>query len=160
MAENFGSLENLGSLEIFAGALPVESLIAKWYGACARRNLGAFVSFAGTVRDENGISALSFDVYQPLLAQWFEAWQRRSDQTILFMAHSTGNVPIGESSYLAAVASSQRRAALEVIDRFVEDFKTTAPIWKYDIINGERVFAADRAFNLPSSGILQAAFKA
>ncbi|GHV59773.1 molybdenum cofactor biosynthesis protein MoaE [Campylobacterota bacterium] len=147
----------IGLLEIYEGALPVEKLLAKWYGLCARRNLGAFVSFAGTVREENGISALSFDIYQPLLTQWFEAWKRRSDQTVLFMAHATGNVLIGESSFVAAVGSSKRRAALETIDIFVEDFKTHAPIWKYDIINGERVFAADRAFELPASGILQTA---
>jgi molybdopterin synthase catalytic subunit len=40
--------------------------------------------------------------------------------------------------------------ALELIDEFVEDFKASAPIWKYDIINGQRVYTLDR-----STAILQ-----
>jgi molybdopterin synthase catalytic subunit len=44
--------------------------------------------------------------------------------------------------------------ALELIDEFVEDFKKSAPIWKYDLINGKRVYALNRSTKIEGSGIL------
>ncbi|MDD2699548.1 MAG: molybdenum cofactor biosynthesis protein MoaE, partial [Arcobacteraceae bacterium] len=44
--------------------------------------------------------------------------------------------------------------ALELIDEFVEDFKASAPIWKYDIINQKRVYALDRSTKIDGAGIL------
>jgi len=61
---------------------------------------------------------------------------------------------VHESSYIAAVFSPKRRVALEMIEEFVEDFKANAPIWKYDILNGERVYARDRSTAIKGSGIL------
>ena len=73
---------------------------------------------------------------------------------IVLMAHSKGDVLLHQSSYIALVASPKRRVALEMIDEFVEDFKANAPIWKYGIKDGKRIFAADRAKRLPNAGIL------
>lgn len=70
------------------------------------------------------------------------------------MAHSIGDVLNHESSYIAAVCSPKRKVALELIDEFVEDFKAQAPIWKYDLINGQRVYAKDRSSAIKGSGIL------
>ncbi|MDR2638493.1 MAG: molybdenum cofactor biosynthesis protein MoaE [Helicobacteraceae bacterium] len=142
--------------EIFEGGLNIASLLEKWRAAVDGGGFGAFVCFVGTVREEHNIKALSFDIYEPLLAKWFERWraEARSKGAVLFMAHARGEVKIGESSFAAAIASPKRRAALELIDRFVEDFKQNAPIWKYDIVGAKRVFASDRAFALPHSGIL------
>jgi molybdopterin synthase catalytic subunit len=44
--------------------------------------------------------------------------------------------------------------ALELIDEFVEDFKANAPIWKYDVKNGERIYAEDRSTPMSGSGLL------
>ncbi|MCK4442258.1 MAG: molybdenum cofactor biosynthesis protein MoaE, partial [Sulfurovaceae bacterium] len=57
-------------------------------------------------------------------------------------------------SYISAVFSPKRRVALELIDDFVEDFKANAPIWKYDVIDGKRVYAEDRSTLMSGSGIL------
>ncbi|MDR1911027.1 MAG: molybdenum cofactor biosynthesis protein MoaE [Helicobacteraceae bacterium] len=142
--------------EIYEGGLNVSAILEKWRVNNLDRNLGAFVSFVGSVRAENSIGALSFDIYEPLLIKWFESWQKRVNDraAFLFMAHSRGDVLIGESSFIAAIASPKRRAALELIDLFVEDFKKNAPIWKYDVINQKRVFAIDRSQTLPFSGVL------
>jgi len=70
------------------------------------------------------------------------------------MAHSIGDVLVHESSYISAVYSPKRRVALELIEEFVEDFKANAPIWKYDLINGKRVYAKDRSTPIEGSGIL------
>jgi molybdopterin synthase catalytic subunit len=41
-----------------------------------------------------------------------------------------------------------------MIDEFVEDFKSAAPIWKYDIIDGKRVYAEDRSTAIKGAGLL------
>ncbi len=143
-------------LELYNGALPVEEILQKWYRTYKDQNYGAFINFVGIVRDENGIDGLSFDIYRPILTSWFESWQEEAKKrgALLLMAHSEGDVYLHESSYVAAVLSPKRRVALEMIDAFVEDFKAKAPIWKYDIIDGKRVYADDRSTPLPGSGLL------
>jgi molybdopterin synthase catalytic subunit len=71
------------------------------------------------------------------------------------MAHSRGDVLNHTSSYIAGVCSPKRRVALELIDEFVEDFKAQAPIWKYDIIDGKRVYAEERSSKIDGAGVLQ-----
>jgi len=143
-------------LELYDGSLDVPTLLEKWYKEEERSNYGAYIPFVGTIRDEDGIDGLSFDVYEPILASWFESWQEKAKakNAIIKMAHSRGDVLLHESSYIAAVFSPKRRVALEFIDEFVEDFKASAPIWKYDLKNGERIYAKDRSTAIKGSGIL------
>jgi len=144
-------------LELHDGALDVPEILSRWYAEEATSNYGAYIPFIGTVRDEEGIEGLSFDLYEPILNSWFEAWQKRAEEAgaIVKMAHSRGDVLLHESSYIAAVFSPKRRVALEMIDAFVEDFKAQAPIWKYDLKDGKRIYAADRSTAIEGSGLLQ-----
>ncbi len=144
-------------LELHKDALEVEEILLRWYKQYKDQNYGALMNFIGIVRDENDIDGLSFDIYEPILNSWFDGWQQKAKEqnALILMAHSQGNVYVHESSYVAAVLSPKRRVALEMIDAFVEDFKAKAPIWKYDIINGERIYAKDRSTPLPNSGLLQ-----
>ncbi|OQX74818.1 MAG: molybdenum cofactor biosynthesis protein MoaE [Campylobacteraceae bacterium 4484_4] len=138
------------------GPLPVDEIHARWYDSQHEHNYGAMASFIGVVREEGGIEALSFDIYEPILQSWFEEWQEKARQrgAVIVMAHSIGDVPVHRSSFMAAIFSPKRRVALEMLDSFVEDFKARAPIWKYDVIEGRRLYAADRSTPLPHSGIL------
>jgi molybdopterin synthase catalytic subunit len=143
-------------LELYDGSLDVAKILKDWYEAQAKSNYGAYIPFVGTVRSEDGIDGLSFDIYEPILNSWFDAWQEKAKAkgAIIKMAHSRGDVMLHESSYIAAVFSPKRRVALEFIDEFVEDFKASAPIWKYDLLNGKRVYAKDRSTAIRGSGIL------
>ena len=150
-----GGLE-IFKVEIYEGGLDTSSIYNRWQNLARESNLGAFALFTGIVRDENGISGLSFDVYEPILDSWFSKWQDRAKEAggFLCMAHSRGDVLNGDSSYMSAILSSQRAVALELFDKFVEDFKHNAPIWKYDLKNGERIYAESRSHNIKGSGIL------
>lgn len=143
-------------LYLHNGPLPVVEILKEWYEQEATSNYGAFIPFVGTVRSEDGIDGLSFDIYEPILNSWFDAWQERAKDkgAVIKMAHSRGDVMLHESSYIAAVFSPKRRVALEFIDEFVEDFKASAPIWKYDLKNQERIYALDRSTAIQGSGIL------
>lgn len=144
-------------LELYDGPLNVPEILARWYADEADSNYGAYIPFIGTVRDEDGIDGLSFDIYEPILTSWFDAWQQRAKAAgaVVKMAHSRGDVMLHESSYIAAVFSPKRRVALETIETFVEDFKASAPIWKYDLKDGKRVYAADRSTPINGSGLLK-----
>jgi len=143
-------------LNIYKGSLDVAKLLKDWYEEEHRSNYGAFIPFVGTVREEDGIDGLSFDIYDPILASWFKSWQDKAKEkgAIVKMAHSRGDVMIHESSYMACVFSPKRRIALELINEFVEDFKASAPIWKYDLKNGKRIYALNRSTAINGSGIL------
>ena len=143
-------------LKLVDGALNVAEILKEWYEEEAKSNYGAYIPFVGTVRSEDGIDGLSFDLYEPILKSWFEAWQERAKAqgAIIKMAHSKGDVLLHESSYIAAVFSPKRRVALEFIDLFVEDFKASAPIWKYDLKDGKRIYAKDRSTAINGSGLL------
>ena len=143
-------------LSLYDGPLPVSDILKDWYAQEATSNYGAYVPFIGTVRSEDSIEGLSFDVYEPILNSWFEAWREKAKEkgAIVKMAHSRGDVLLHESSYIAAVFSPKRRVALELIDEFVEDFKASAPIWKYDLKDGKRIYALDRSTAIEGSGLL------
>ena len=143
-------------LEIYDGSLHVEAILARWYDDIKDKNFGAFIPFVGIVRDEKGIDGLSFDIYEPILNSWFDDWQKRAKEegAMLFMAHSRGDVKNHTSSYISAVLSPQRKVGLKLINEFVEDFKANAPIWKYDLIDGKRVYAKDRSTPLNGAGLL------
>ena len=149
-------VDEMKELQLFDGNLPVEEITNSWYKDFRLSNFGAIITFVGVVRDENGIDGLSFDIYEPILNSWFEAWQEKAKAkgAIVLMAHSRGDVPNHTSSYISAVCSPKRRVALELIDEFVEDFKASAPIWKYDIIDGKRVYAKDRSTAIDGAGLL------
>jgi molybdopterin synthase catalytic subunit len=143
-------------MELYDGSLDVKAIFGRWLDQHQQDNYGAFVPFVGIIREEGGIEALSFDIYEPILRTWFDAWQERARArgAIVKMAHAVGDVPVHTSSYVSAVLSPQRRVALELIDAFVEDFKANAPIWKYDVIDGKRIYAADRSTPMEGAGVL------
>ncbi len=149
-------MNNENKLQLFDGDLPVEQITNEWYDEFRNSNYGAIITFVGVVRDEDGIEGLSFDIYEPILNNWFNFWQDKANaqSAIVLMAHSRGDVLNHKSSYIAAVCSPKRRVALELIDEFVEDFKKSAPIWKYDILDGKRVYAQERSTKIEGSGIL------
>ncbi len=143
-------------MELYNGSLDIEMIFTKWLNEEKSSNYGAYIPFIGTIRAEDGIEALSFDIYEPILQKWFNEWVEKAEKlgAKVKMAHAIGDVPVHTSSYISAVFSPKRRVALELIDEFVEDFKANAPIWKYDVKDGKRVYAEDRSTPMSGSGLL------
>ncbi|WP_104750230.1 molybdopterin synthase catalytic subunit [Helicobacter cynogastricus] len=144
-------------LEVFDGALNTARLYSQWGGFCQTQNGGALCVFSGIVRAEGAdFKGLSFDVYLPLLQNWFDAWDQeaRALGVALRMAHSRGDVGVGQSSYMAGLISAHRKEALELYARFIEDFKHNAPIWKYELRGDQRLYAHNQSHPLRGSGLL------
>ena len=110
-------------MELYDGALDASKITSRWYNDNRLKNYGAIISFVGVVRDEGGIDGLSFDLYEPILKAWFDRWQEiaKSQNAIILMAHSKGDVALHKSSFIAGVCSPKRKVALKLINEFVED---------------------------------------
>lgn len=145
------------NLNLYKNALDVMHLQKIWMDELLVNNFGACITFIGIVRKEENIDGLSFDIYEPLLKKWFREWSNKalSQNCNLFMAHSIGDVRVGEASFMCSLISKNRKEPLSLYVDFIEDFKSSAPIWKYDLINGKRIYAKNRSKPLPFSGILK-----
>jgi len=146
----------VAKMELYEGALDVKEIFGRWLDEGESLNYGAYIPFVGTIREEDGIEALSFDIYEPVLQSWFDSWQEKAKAlgAVVKMAHAKGDVPVHTSSYVSAVFSPQRKVALSLINDFVEDFKANAPIWKYDVKEGKRIYAQERSTPMTGSGLL------
>ena len=65
-------------LKLYDGGLNVPDILKEWYEEESLSNYGAFIPFIGTIRDEDGIDGLSFDIYEPILEKWFKEWQEKA----------------------------------------------------------------------------------
>lgn len=143
-------------LEINKGAIDT----FKFYYICEqyaiKNKFGALNIFNGIVREENNITALSFDIYMPLLNIWFNNWQNKAKKNniAIKMTHSYGDVKVNETSFMCAFLSKHRKDSITIYIEFIEDFKANAPIWKYDVINGEKKYALNRSKILKGAGLL------
>ena len=143
-------------LQIFSGALNSNKIYATWENKAKAQNCGAFITFNGIVRGENNISHLSFDIYLPILQSWFDTWQAKAKeiQTTIYMAHSSGDVEVGKSSFMCAFISKNRKSVLSLYSDFIEDFKANAPIWKYDLIDKKKIYALDRSHEIKGARLI------
>lgn len=143
-------------MELYKNGLKTAEILTRWYDENKLLNYGAIITFIGVVREENGCEGLSFDIYEPLLKTWFDKWQQRASLqgAKVMMAHAIGDVANHETSYISGVCSPQRKVALALINEFVEDFKANAPIWKYDLKGGKRIYAKERSQAIKGAGLL------
>jgi len=96
--------------------------------------VGALVSFVGTVRTDDGVTHMELEHYPGMtenslagIAQ--QAMQRWviSDLTVI---HRVGVLRAGEQIVLVAVASAHRQNAFAACEFIMDYLKTDAPFWK------------------------------
>jgi molybdopterin synthase catalytic subunit len=100
-----------------------------------RSDIGAIVTFTGTVRDQDGaVAAMTLEHYPGMTEAELtrveaEACARFALQASLIL-HRYGTLKPGDNIVLVATASEHREAAFEAA-RFLMDYlKTRAPFWK------------------------------
>ena len=100
-------------------------------------DVGAVVTFVGTVRDVNegdAVSTLELEHYPGMTEKALEAIEaearERFDVRGIVIVHRVGPLAPGDPIVLVAVTSAHRGAAFDAC-RFVMDYlKTRAPFWK------------------------------
>jgi len=109
------------------------------------KNIGAVVSFVGTVRDINegdDVSILELEHYPNMTEKALEkirleAHQRWSLEASLII-HRIGKLHPTDQIVLVAVASQHRESAFHAAHFIMDFLKTNAPFWKKETLpNGE-----------------------
>ena len=99
---------------------------------------GAESIFVGRVRNENSgqkVNAVTYDVYDQAVIKSFQsicgdAKSKFDKNSIIFLEHAKGYVPVGEISILIAVSSGHRDEAFKICRYILEEIKHKSPIWK------------------------------
>ena len=100
-----------------------------------RRDIGAIVTFTGTVRDRDGaVTEMTLEYYPGMTEaelQRVEAEARsRWPLQACLIVHRTGKLKPGDNIVLVATASEHRDAAFDAAKFLMDYLKTRAPFWK------------------------------
>lgn len=100
---------------------------------------GAIVLFAGTVREQNegrAVTGMRYDAYpemaERVIREIADETARRWEVTNITAAHRTGDLAIGETSVIVAVASPHREEAFQAGRHVIEEIKKRLPVWKQE----------------------------
>ncbi|MGD2216330.1 MAG: molybdenum cofactor biosynthesis protein MoaE [Gemmatimonadales bacterium] len=98
---------------------------------------GAVVLFAGVVRDHHegrSVEALAYEAYEEMAVEKLELICQevagRFQVGELAVAHRVGDLAIGETSVVIAVAAPHRDDAYKASREIIERIKSEVPIWK------------------------------
>ena len=105
-----------------------------------RTDVGAIVTFTGTVRAENdgsGVAGMTLEHYPGMTEQELarveaEAAQRWPLQASLIV-HRVGTLRPGDNIVLVVTASAHRQAAFDAAAFLMDYLKTRAPFWKKEL---------------------------
>jgi len=112
--------------------------------------VGAIVSFVGTVRDvcsDNKIEYLELEHYPGMTEKSLEEIARQARQRWDIcdgvIIHRFGRLPVSAQIVLVAVASQHRASAFAACEFMMDSLKVQAPFWKKEIgADGARWVAA------------------
>jgi molybdopterin synthase catalytic subunit len=125
---------------------------------------GGYVTFAGDVRDHdsNGtVTKIDYVAYDELarkeMLRIAKAAEDRWPECSCALAHRTGELLVGETSVIVAVAAPHRAEAFEACRWIIDTMKTEAPIWKREeLVDGERVWIEAHERVVAQNGAAQA----
>lgn len=102
-----------------------------------RTDIGAIVTFTGTVRDTAGgepISEMTLEHYPGMTEKELERIEQEANARWPLQAslivHRVGPMKPGENIVLVIAASAHRHAAFEAAEYLMDYLKTRAPFWK------------------------------
>jgi molybdopterin synthase catalytic subunit len=100
-----------------------------------RSDIGAIVSFIGTVRDQHGaVAEMTLEHYPGMteseLARIEQDAQARWPLQASLIVHRTGTLKPGDNIVLVVTASEHRDAAFDAAKFLMDYLKTAAPLWK------------------------------
>ena len=125
-------------------------------GEIARRvvptECGATVTLDGYVRRWTGDKEtlyLVYEAYEPMALGEMKKLGLRArelfDITRISIVHRLGQLHIGETSVVIAVAAPHRKAAFDACEWLIKELKRTVPIWKKEFYADGSVWAKGEA---------------
>lgn len=127
----------MSRFEVEIVATPID--IARAMRAVGDDAHGAIDLFVGTVRNEHlgrAVTGISYDVHKTLaekaLADICHEAVSTWPEARCYVAHSCGDLKVGEASIVIAVSTPHRAESFEVCRYIIEEIKRRAPIWKQE----------------------------
>ncbi len=107
-----------------------------------RTDMGAFVTFTGTVRDMDGsLNSMTLEHYPGMteaeLARIAAKAETRWPLAGCTIIHRYGTLMPGDNIVLVITASAHRKAAFEAAEFLMDFLKSQAPFWKKEDTGGE-----------------------
>ncbi|MEC9476340.1 MAG: molybdenum cofactor biosynthesis protein MoaE [Planctomycetota bacterium] len=99
---------------------------------------GAVLVFCGNVRDSNqgqAVTRIEYQAYESMaLSQLREVAKSLLDAgaTRALAVHRLGMLEVGETSILLGISLPHRKDGFQLLERGMEQIKTTVPIWKHE----------------------------
>lgn len=119
-------------IEITEGDFSVEEMVNR----AKRPDVGAIVTFLGTVRDD-GIEKMELEAYReaalPELERIRDEATAKFDLKSVDIIHRVGSLAVGDNIALIVVSAGHRKEAFEGCSYILEELKKRAPIWKKEI---------------------------
>lgn len=137
-------------IEITDADLPIETLI----GRAKRDDVGAVVTFLGTVRDD-GIDRMVLEAYPEVALEELQKIERealeRFEIASLDIVHRVGSLRVRDGIVLIVCAAGHRDAAFAGCRYAIEELKKRVPIWKKEFgpggenwVQGEQIGRVER----------------
>jgi len=102
-----------------------------------RDDAGAIVLFVGTVRSDEGIRALDYEVYRPMAIKSLTALAKQAKEKFgvgeMSIVHRLGRVPVGGDSVAIACAGIHRAETFAACEWAMDEVKRIVPIWKTEV---------------------------
>lgn len=115
-----------------------------------RTDLGAIVTFTGTVRDTakgQPITAMALEHYPGMTERELERIEQealvRWPLAASLVIHRIGSLKAGDNIVLVVTASAHRHAAFEAAEFLMDYLKTSAPFWKSETAAGGKAHWVD-----------------
>ncbi|RTZ67392.1 MAG: molybdenum cofactor biosynthesis protein MoaE [Aquificaceae bacterium] len=98
---------------------------------------GAVVVFEGKPRNDNGIIALHYEVYDDMAIKEMKKIREevlaRTGAVELFIFHRKGEVKVGETSFVVIAFGKHRKETFSACQLAVDLVKERVPIWKREV---------------------------
>ncbi|GII57045.1 molybdopterin biosynthesis protein MoeE [Planotetraspora thailandica] len=108
-------------------------------GAVGDHAAGGTVIFVGTVREQDhgrAVTSLSYSAHptaEDALRRVAEKVAADYPVTALAAVHRVGDLSLGDTAVIVAVACPHRGEAFEASRRLIDDLKSEVPIWKHQV---------------------------
>ncbi|MFB3764078.1 MAG: molybdenum cofactor biosynthesis protein MoaE [Methanotrichaceae archaeon] len=104
-----------------------------------REDVGAIVTFLGTVRNDN-IQRMELEAYKeaalPELEKIGNEATQKFDLKSVHIIHRIGSLFVGDNIALIVCAAGHRKEAFEGCSYIIDELKERVPIWKKEIAEG------------------------
>jgi molybdopterin synthase catalytic subunit len=113
-------------------------------------NLGAVVSFIGTVRDLEGESLVSLTLEhyprmtEKSLSSIVDKARKKWELESITVIHRVGTLSVGDQIVLVITSSKHRQEAFDSCNFIMDYLKTDAPFWKKEVSDKQEKWVGQR----------------